>query len=109
MNHRGSGGKRKGGTSDQAEELPLSRRMPDWVLGSKLSDGERYAWGVGDGAYMKREAEKAALVGNSTDFGEVTVWVPKSVIMTSEQVGANDESAAKRFQAQWSVTRSWSG
>lgn len=82
----------------QEEELPLTSRIPDWVLDSNLSSAERYAWSVGDGAYVRRETEKAVLIGNKTDFGEVTVWVPKSVIMTSEQVRTNVARRNERFQ-----------
>ena len=59
----------------------LGQLVPQWVLDKKLSDSERYAWSVGDGAYVKSETDKALLLGNKTDYGEVTVWVPKSVML----------------------------
>lgn len=76
----------------------IGQLVPQWVLDKKLSDSERYAWSVGDGAYVKRETDKALLLGNKTDYGEVTVWVPKSVML--DPARAREEavrSAARRI------------
>lgn len=64
----------------------LEDRIPNWVLDKKLSDGERYAFSVGDGAYIKRESDKAYLIANKSDFGEVSFWMPKTWMSTPEKI-----------------------
>lgn len=61
----------KVGTQDSA---------PDWWLDKKLSWSERAAVNTSGGASVKRETEKAVLFSYDTDYGEVTVWTPKSIL-----------------------------
>lgn len=64
----------------------VASSIPDWVLDKKLSQGERYAFSVGDGAFIKRETEKAYLIANNSDFGQVSFWMPKSWMSSPEKV-----------------------
>lgn len=73
--------------------------LPEFVkekLG-QAGSGERYAASVGD-PYVKRETEKAVLIGYRTDYGNLDVWAPKSVILTPEKAKAND---LKSYQRQY--------
>lgn len=63
--------------------------IPDWVIEKKLDQGEAYAWSVGDGAFIKRETEKAYLVANNSDYGQVSFWMPKSWMSSPEKVRAD--------------------
>ncbi len=66
----------------------LEDSIPDWVIEKKLGvgTGEAYAFSVGDGAFIKRETEKAYLIANNSDFGQVSFWMPKSWMSTPEKV-----------------------
>lgn len=54
--------------------------VPDWVVDQKLKTWqEKHAWGTGGGGdYVKRESEKAILIARPTDYGTLSLWVPKS-------------------------------
>ncbi len=71
--------------------------IPDWVLEKKLDQQERYAFRVGDGAFVKRETEKAYLIANNTDWGQVTFWMPKSWMITPEKVRSDAIQSEARF------------
>ena len=73
--------------------------IPDWVLDKKLSQGEAYAFNVGDGAFIKRETEKAYLIANNTDYGQVSFWMPKSWMSSPEKV----RSDSIQSEARWIV------
>ena len=72
--------------------------IPDWVLDKKLSQGEAYAFSVGDGAFIKRETEKAYLIANNTDYGQVSFWMPKSWMSTPEKVRSDAIRSAANLQ-----------
>lgn len=83
---------------DASKHAPsIADSIPDWVLKKKLSDGERYAFSVGDGVFVKRETEKAYLIANNTDFGQVSFWMPKSWMSTPEQIRADAIQGEARF------------
>lgn len=66
----------------------LEMRVPEFVM-DKLNSQEYYAVTSTGGPFtVKRETEKAALLEVSTDYGNVTVWSPKSVIKTREEARA---------------------
>ena len=69
----------------------LEESIPDWVIEKKLGTGtdEAYAFRVGDGAFIKRETEKAYLIANNSDFGQVSFWMPKSWMSTPEKTRAD--------------------
>lgn len=69
--------------------------VKDWFLTKNLSEGERYAYSVGDGAYIARETDKAVLIKNDTDFGTVSFWCPKSCLLTEEDFNKQKEVAEK--------------
>ena len=73
---------------DEAHQdgVSVESSIPDWVLDKKLDQQERYAFSVGDGAFVKRETEKAYLIANNTDYGQVSFWMPKSWMSTPEKV-----------------------
>ena len=73
--------------------------IPDWVLEKKLDQQERYAFSVGDGAFIKRETEKAYLIANNTDYGQVSFWMPKSWMSSPEKV----RSDSIQSEARWIV------
>lgn len=55
--------------------------VPTWILRENLSQGELFAVeNCGCGSTVRRETEKALLIAFDTNFGAVTVWVPKSVM-----------------------------
>lgn len=64
----------------------VSDSIPDWVYEKKLTSGEMSAWKTGDGAVIKRETEKAYLIANNTDYGQVSFWMPKTWMSTPEKV-----------------------
>lgn len=82
----------------------IDDQIADWVLEKKLNQSERYAWKVGDGAYVKRESEKAVLVANNSDYGEVSFWMPKSWLQSPEKV----RESAIREQARFHVNANYS-
>lgn len=63
--------------------------VKSWFLSRTLSQNERYAYSTGDGAYIAKETEKAVLVKNMTDFGQISFWCPKSCLLTKEDVIKN--------------------
>ena len=76
----------------------LEMRVPEFVL-DKLNSREYYAVTATGGPFtVKRETEKAALLEVSTDYGNVTVWSPKSVIKTREEArAATAKEMARQF------------
>ena len=85
------------GAPDAKREYAIGQRIPDWVVEKKLDGAEYLAYKSGDGAFVKRETEKAYLIANKTDFGEVSFWMPKSWMMSNEQVHASIEKARDAF------------
>lgn len=73
--------------------------IPDWVIEKKLGQGEAYAWRNGDGAFIKRETEKAYLVANDSDYGQVSFWMPKSWMSSPDKV----RSDSIQSEARWMV------
>jgi len=58
--------------------------VPDWILSKNLDNDEYYAvTSCANEMNVERETEKAELVSFSTDYGHVTVWVPKSVLVAA--------------------------
>ena len=73
--------------------------VKDWFLNKTLTNEERYAYSVGDVAYIAKETEKAVLIKNDTDFGTVSFWCPKSCLMTKEDVDKEKEATEKLEKA----------
>lgn len=86
------------GGAERIEADPVGSMIPEWFLDKKLDQDERYAWKTGDGARIVGETDKAVLFGNKGDFGDVTLWVPKSVLIDAadaKEAAAN--STARSF------------
>lgn len=72
--------------------------IPDWVYEKKLSSGEMSAWKTGDGAVIKRETEKAYLIANNTDYGQLSFWMPKTWMSSPEKARSDSiANEAKRI------------
>ena len=71
--------------------------IPDWVYEKKLPQSEFYAFRNADLHYVKRETEKAYLIAGSTDFGEVSFWMPKSWALSPEKVRSDSIQSEARY------------
>ncbi len=63
----------------------IGDQIPNWIIDRKFTSIEKQGWNVGDTPYVKKETEKALLVVKDTDYGQLDIWVPKSVLITPEQ------------------------
>ena len=77
--------------------VSVAESIPDWVLRKKLGAQESYAFRTGDGAFIKRETEKAYLIANNSDFGQVSFWMPKSWMSSPEKVRSDHIQSEARF------------
>lgn len=66
--------------------------VKEWFLNKALNNNERFAFRVGDGAFIARETEKAVLVKNMTDWGMVSFWCPKSCLLTKEDIEREEKA-----------------
>lgn len=58
--------------------------VPEWILRKNLDQDEYYAVTCESNSMeVRRETEKAELVAFDTDYGFVTVWIPKSVLVAA--------------------------
>ena len=57
--------------------------VPTWILRENLDQDELYAVSLANQMEVRRETAKAELVAFDTDYGFVTVWVPKSVLVAA--------------------------
>lgn len=56
--------------------------VPAWIINKNLNSNEAYAvLNECDGMSVLRETEKAQLVEFVTNYGEITMWTPKSVLV----------------------------
>src|SRR5690625_2766390 len=56
--------------------------VPAWIIRKSLSNDEAYAvLNESDNMNVVRETEKAQLVEFFTNYGKVTMWTPKSVLV----------------------------
>lgn len=55
--------------------------VPDWILSENLNNEEYSAMQYATSMSVERETLKAELVSFDTDFGNITTWVPKSVLV----------------------------
>ena len=78
----------------------VSARIPSWVLDKKIDDfWERSEYEEGDGAFIKRQTEKAYLIANNTESGQISFWMPKTWMKTAEQARAD----SIEFDTRWIV------
>lgn len=57
-----------------------SKGIPVWLMEKNLDQTELWGAQLAYNMYAKRETEKAALIVFETDFGNITMWAPKSVV-----------------------------
>ena len=73
--------------------------IPYWFIVKNLTRTQADAI-VGERMTVERETEKAVLVKWNTDYGFVTLWTPKSIIVTEEQARTEAKTEAeKRMQS----------
>ena len=73
--------------------------IPYWFISKNLNRAQADAI-VGERMTVERETEKAVLVKWNTDYGFVTLWTPKSIIITEEQARTEAKAEAeKRMQS----------
>lgn len=73
--------------------------IPYWFIFKNLTRAQADAI-VGERMTVERETEKAVLVKWNTDYGFVTLWTPKSIIVTEEQARTEAKAEAeKRMQS----------
>jgi hypothetical protein len=65
-------------------------RIKEWFLVKNYSQNERYAISVAH-ATIEKESEKAIFVKFESEFGNIKSWIPKSCIMTDEEIKAEIE------------------
>lgn len=83
--------------------------VPEWFVGRELSQNERMAiHGDADGFVVIRETEKAVRLRNTTDFGNVFLWVPKSILISEDELrraAAEEAEHRARLDAYYSYLR----
>lgn len=57
-----------------------SKGIPVWLMDNNLDQTELWGAQLAYNMYAERETEKAALIVFETDFGNIKMWAPKSVI-----------------------------
>lgn len=74
--------------------------VKSWFMDREFTTNERIAIGFNDPA-VQRETEKAFLLKWDTDYGVITHWVPKSCIISDEEIAAENtpEKCAARAAA----------
>ena len=69
--------------------------IKEWFLYSNFNQSERYAISISD-ISIKKETEKAYLLYFENDFGTLKRWIPKSCIMSKEDI--KKEKEKKKMQ-----------
>ena len=54
--------------------------IPEWLMAKNLNQSENQGAHLAYSVYAKRETAKAVLVEFETDFGNIDMWAPKSVV-----------------------------
>lgn len=57
-----------------------SKGVPEWLMQKNLSQSELQGAHLADSITVKRETAKAYLLEFSTDWGNIYMWSPKSVV-----------------------------
>lgn len=69
--------------------------IPYWFIAKNLTRAQANAI-IGETMVVERETEKAVLVKWNTDYGFVTLWTPKSIIVTEEEAKAEAKAEAEK-------------
>ncbi|QAR22358.1 hypothetical protein [Limosilactobacillus fermentum] len=54
--------------------------IPEWLMAKNLNQSENQGAHLAYSIYAKRETTKAVLIEFETEFGNITMWAPKSVV-----------------------------
>lgn len=72
--------------------------IPEWIIEKNLDQNQIYAVRAeGEDAELVRETEKAILVEWATEFGKVSMWCPKSVLKSKDEVVAEAKAQQERY------------
>ena len=71
--------------------------VKEWFINKNFNQNERYGISVADRSYIERETEKAVLVRWETEFGNITSWIPKSCLLTEEEMEKEQKERLERF------------
>lgn len=72
--------------------------IPEWIIEKNLDENQIYAvHAEGEDAKLVRETEKAILVEWATEFGKVSMWCPKSVLKSKDEVVAEAKAQQERY------------
>ena len=71
--------------------------VPAWIVEKNLDQDRFYAVRAeGVNPSLARETEKAVLLEWDTEFGKVSMWCPKSILKSEEQVKAEEQADIER-------------
>ena len=74
-----------------------TKYVPEWIVTKSLDQDRLYAVRAeGVNPTVARETEKAILLEWETEFGKVSMWCPKSVLKTEEQMKAEEQADIER-------------
>lgn len=74
-----------------------TKYVPEWIVTKSLERDRRYAvYAEGTNPTIARETEKAILLEWMTEFGKVSMWCPKSVLKSKEQMQAEEQADIER-------------
>lgn len=74
-----------------------TKYVPAWIVTKSLDRDMRYAlYAEGTNPTIARETEKAILLEWMTEFGKVSMWCPKSVLKSKEQMKAEEQAEVER-------------
>ena len=74
-----------------------TKYVPAWIVKKNLDDNQMYAVRAdGVNPTIARETEKAILLEWETESGKVSMWCPKSVLKTEEQMKAEEQADIER-------------
>lgn len=66
----------------------MSVIVKDWFIRKNFTQDERYVISVADSVTVAKETEKAVYICYDSKFGKLFKWVPKSCLMTAEDIAA---------------------
>lgn len=78
--------------------------LPSFIQ-DKLSEAEYYAASTSSNATIERETERAVLIRYETDYGNVKVWSPRSVIRSPEEIADRQRRTIARQEVNSQYTQ----
>lgn len=80
-----------------------THEVPSWIIRKNLSQPKASAWDRSCERVV-RETEKAVLVVSTTDYGWIDLWVPKSVLVSHEELEKQEAAEVAHRQNNWKYT-----